>query len=64
MARANDYFHLMSVFENVCQQAAENILKEAWNKEGSPFLGTEYDPSLINFGNSSLELPEGHAGPS
>lgn len=46
------------------QLAAENILKEAWNKEGSPFLGTEYDPSLINFGKSCLELPEGHTDPS
>ncbi|KAJ4443256.1 hypothetical protein ANN_04924 [Periplaneta americana] len=39
------------------QLAAESILKEAWNKEGSPFLGTEYDPTLINFGNECSQLP-------
>ncbi|PNF29974.1 NudC domain-containing protein 3 [Cryptotermes secundus] len=40
------------------QLATEKILKEAWNKEGSPFLGTEYDPSVVNFGNSCTDLPE------
>lgn len=41
------------------QLATEKILKEAWNKEGSPFLGTKYDPSVINFGNGCSDLPEG-----
>jgi hypothetical protein len=35
----------------------EKILKEAWNKEGSPFLGMEYDPSIVNFANNCSELP-------
>jgi hypothetical protein len=41
----------------------ENILKEAWNNEGSAFLGTEYDPTLINLGDSSSELPEDYRDP-
>jgi hypothetical protein len=41
----------------------ENTLKEAWNKEGSPFLGTEYDPTLINFGDSCSKIPEDYRDP-
>jgi hypothetical protein len=48
----------MNVIQNLYQQATEKIMKEAWNKEGSPFLGTEYDPSVLNFGNSCSGLPE------
>jgi hypothetical protein len=25
----------------------ENILKSAWNQEGSPFAGQPYDPTII-----------------
>nr|CAD7264333.1 unnamed protein product [Timema shepardi] len=34
------------------QLATEKILKEAWNKDGSPFKNLDYDPTLVNFGNS------------
>ncbi|XP_058798845.1 nudC domain-containing protein 3 [Phymastichus coffea] len=27
----------------------ERILQQAWNAEGSPFKGTEYDPSIVKF---------------
>ena len=30
-----------------------DILKEAWDKEGSPFKGTPFDPSLVNLHTSS-----------
>ncbi|KAJ9577192.1 hypothetical protein L9F63_006249 [Diploptera punctata] len=46
------------------QLITEKILKEAWNKEGSPFLGTEYDPSLINFGNNCVDITETSVNPS
>ncbi|XP_067129639.1 nudC domain-containing protein 3 [Centruroides vittatus] len=35
------------------QQKVHDILKEAWDKEGSPFKGTPYDPSLVNVENSN-----------
>ncbi|XP_015598121.1 nudC domain-containing protein 3 isoform X3 [Cephus cinctus] len=31
------------------QTKMEEIFKKAWNAEGSPFKGTEYDPSIVNF---------------
>lgn len=31
------------------QISMEKILKKAWDAKGSPFKGTPYDPSLINF---------------
>ncbi|XP_046399258.1 nudC domain-containing protein 3 isoform X2 [Ischnura elegans] len=30
-------------------QPVADILKKAWNQEGSPFKGMEYNPSMINF---------------
>jgi len=26
----------------------QNMLKKAWNSEGSPFQGMPYDPSIVN----------------
>ena len=26
----------------------KNLLKTAWNQEGSPFQGTQYDPSIVD----------------
>ncbi|XP_035737597.1 nudC domain-containing protein 3-like [Vespa mandarinia] len=31
------------------QLKMEEIMKKAWNAEGSPFQGTSYDPSIIKF---------------
>jgi len=31
----------------------QEILKKAWNAEGSPFKGTPFDPSLVNFSGST-----------
>ena len=31
------------------------VMKDAWNAEGSPFKGTEFDPSVLNLTN---QLPE------
>jgi hypothetical protein len=28
----------------------EDMLRRAWNAEGSPFKGTPFDPTKINFG--------------
>ncbi|XP_022257564.1 nudC domain-containing protein 3-like isoform X2 [Limulus polyphemus] len=33
------------------QKKMENILKEAWDKEGSPFRGQPFDPSAVNISN-------------
>ncbi|XP_076332392.1 nudC domain-containing protein 3-like isoform X2 [Tachypleus tridentatus] len=33
------------------QKKMENILKEAWDKEGSPFRGQPFDPSTVNISN-------------
>ena len=30
----------------------ENILKKAWDAEGSPFAGTPFDPSLLQVSDS------------
>lgn len=27
----------------------EKVLRKAWDAKGSPFEGTEYDPSIVNF---------------
>lgn len=35
------------------QQKVQEILKDAWDKEGSPFKGTPYDPSIVNVENSN-----------
>ncbi|KDR10273.1 NudC domain-containing protein 3 [Zootermopsis nevadensis] len=40
------------------EMETQKLLKEVWNVEGSPFLGTEFDPSLVNVGNSSPAIPE------
>ncbi|CBZ56082.1 putative nuclear movement domain-containing protein [Neospora caninum Liverpool] len=37
----------------------EELLRKAWDAEGSPFAGTPYDPSLVNFQSS---LPPGFMG--
>ena len=31
----------------------EDMLKQAWNAEGSPFAGQPFDPSRVNFNGSS-----------
>ena len=30
----------------------EDMLQKAWNAEGSPFQGTPFDPSKVNFSGS------------
>jgi len=37
----------------------EDMLRKAWDAEGSPFKGTPFDPSAINFsgGNADMPLP-------
>ncbi|XP_049802354.1 nudC domain-containing protein 3-like [Schistocerca nitens] len=38
-----------------------NILKDAWDKEGSPFKGRPYDPSLLSFASGSCTIqPDGN----
>lgn len=34
------------------QTRMESMLREAWNAEGSPFLGQPYNPSVINFASN------------
>jgi len=29
----------------------DNLLRKAWNAEGSPFMGKPFDPSIVNFNN-------------
>ncbi|XP_064478404.1 nudC domain-containing protein 3-like [Ornithodoros turicata] len=36
------------------QEKVENILKEAWDKEGSPFRGQPFDPDLVNISCDNL----------
>ena len=31
------------------EQKRDDMLRKAWNLEGSPFKGTDYDPSLVKF---------------
>ncbi|XP_071444258.1 nudC domain-containing protein 3 [Hetaerina americana] len=38
---------------NSQDQPVNELLKKAWNLEGSPFKGIEYNPSMINFAGSS-----------
>ncbi|GLH02927.1 NudC domain-containing protein 3 [Gryllus bimaculatus] len=38
--------------------ALEKMLREAWDKEGSPFKGRPYNPNEINFGNNTIGIPE------
>lgn len=33
------------------QEKMESLLREAWDKEGSPFRGQPFDPSIVNVGN-------------
>eukprot|EP00117_Sycon_ciliatum_P015778 scpid66447/ scgid0552/ NudC domain-containing protein 3 len=35
------------------EQKTLSVLEKAWNSEGSPFKGTEYDPSVLNLSGSS-----------
>ncbi len=37
------------------EQKQLDILKKAWNVEGSPFKGTEFDPSVLKPPNPSHE---------
>ena len=32
----------------VFNQKTHELLKQAWNAKGSPFAGTEFDPSKVN----------------
>ncbi|XP_022699565.1 nudC domain-containing protein 3-like [Varroa jacobsoni] len=38
------------------KQNIEEMLKKAWNAEGSPFKGTPYDPSMVNMNNGTTDL--------
>lgn len=38
------FFSLVTLLQNL-----EKVLKKAWNVEGSPFKGSKYDPSVLNF---------------
>ena len=43
----------------------EDMLRKAWDAEGSPFKGTPFDPSMINFngsGDGSGAMPPGMEG--
>lgn len=33
-------------------QKLQNVLKEAWDAEGSPFKGQPFDPTLVNVQNA------------
>lgn len=42
----------------------ENILRQAWDMEGSPFKGKPFDPNILkpqSFGPGFPEPPESHA---
>lgn len=47
-------FAFIYLFDFLLQQM-QDTLKKAWDADGSPFKGTEYDPSLVNMsgGNNS-----------
>lgn len=36
------------------KQKVQDILKDAWNAEGSPFKGQSFDPSKINMGQGGV----------
>ncbi|RTG90779.1 uncharacterized protein DC041_0002761 [Schistosoma bovis] len=38
------------------QEKMKNILASAWNKEGSPFRGTPYDPSQVKIDGTSMHI--------
>ncbi|TNN13285.1 NudC domain-containing protein isoform 1 [Schistosoma japonicum] len=38
------------------QEKIQNILASAWNKEGSPFQGTQYDPTKVKLEGSSMHI--------
>ncbi|XP_075230890.1 nudC domain-containing protein 3 [Lycorma delicatula] len=38
------------------QLKAEKILKDAWNIEGSPFKGTKFDPSVLDFNTNAMNF--------
>ncbi|CAH8628382.1 unnamed protein product [Schistosoma intercalatum] len=38
------------------QEKMKNILANAWNKEGSPFRGTPYDPSQVKIDGTSMHI--------
>ncbi|XP_018654372.1 nuclear movement protein related [Schistosoma mansoni] len=38
------------------QEKMQNILAHAWNKEGSPFKGTPYDPSQVKLEGTSMDI--------
>ena len=43
----------------------EDMLRKAWDAEGSPFKGTPFDPSMINFngsGDGGGAMPPGMEG--
>ncbi|XP_074647596.1 nudC domain-containing protein 3-like isoform X2 [Tubulanus polymorphus] len=39
------------------EKNVHDVLKKAWNIEGSPFKGTPYDPSSVQIGNNSSTGP-------
>ena len=40
----------IEVEEAVPMSPEEEMLRAAWDAEGSPFKGTPFDPSKVNFG--------------
>ncbi|THD21251.1 NudC domain-containing protein 3 [Fasciola hepatica] len=40
------------------QQKIQKMLSEAWNKEGSPFQGTDFDPSKLNIACSETPFDQ------
>ena len=41
----------------------EDMLRKAWDAEGSPFKGTPFDPSKINFNGGADAMPPGMGPP-
>jgi len=40
------------------EEQQQELLKQAWNAEGSPFKGTPFDPSQLNIGGGNAKFPK------
>lgn len=38
------------------EESQQEMLKKAWNAEGSPFKGQPFDPSKFNLSNNNMNL--------
>lgn len=50
------YFQSILLGESTSEQIKQHeLLRKAWNADGSPFKGQPFDPNLVSFENSNAD---------